>query len=217
MAGYIIYSLDWQKFSAMVERPTESQLRTLAEVVVEIRDEFEGEFEADDPVLHWPADVPSLAPIVAQRLALADWYGDLSTEGKNLWEATISSGCMNRKELNVDFRVDSDGFYWDVIEVAWRALGIKPNGEGTAALAAFGQRPFRCFLPPARSFTDWHATHSMHPPEEVQRMLAELQSIRGAIVGSGNGDAIDQYDAELLPSMERIASDGRLLFVQVDT
>ena len=89
MAGYHIYSLDWEKFCRFVEHPTRQHLLVLGEMLCEKIEEWEGEFEEGDSILDWPRDVPSLALIAAQRLALEDWYGDLSkwgkVSGRGLW------------------------------------------------------------------------------------------------------------------------------------
>lgn len=51
MAGYIIYSLDWDKFRGMVEHPTTAQLAILAQGVADERDNLDGEFDEGDPIL----------------------------------------------------------------------------------------------------------------------------------------------------------------------
>jgi hypothetical protein len=56
--------------------------------------------------------------------------------------------------------------------------------------------------------------HSMHPPDEVQRMLAELRS---AAPAARNAELRFGFKEELMPAVEEVAADGRLLFVQVDT
>jgi hypothetical protein len=217
MAGYVIYSLDWGKFSAMVERPTERQLLALAKRVADELEEMDGEFDDGDPVLEWPTDAKSLVPVVAERLALEDWYGDLSGPGKSVWEGAVFEASRGR---GLGFRVDSDGVYWDVIDIACRALGRPRNPNMAVALAAFGSRPFR-YYPPARrrpSFDDdYDPMHSMHTPDEVRRMLEELRSVRPALEASGHAGALADYNDELLPAVERVAGEGRMLFVQTDT
>jgi hypothetical protein len=216
MAGYVIYSLDWGKFSAMVERPTERQLLALARRVADELEEMDGEFDDGDPVLEWPRDAKSLVPVVAARLALEDWYGDLSAAGKQVWEGAVFEAS---RSPGLGFRVDSNGVYWDVIDIACKALGHPPNPNKAVALRAFGDRPFR-YYPPARrgsSFDDYDPMHSMHPPDGVRRMLEELRSVRPAIEASGHAGALADYNDELLPAVERVAGEGRMLFVQTDT
>jgi hypothetical protein len=217
MAGYIIYSLDWPKFSAMVEQPTPDQLAILARSLAEEREESDGEFEEDDPVLGWPEDAKSLAPTVAERLARADWYGDLSRVGKELWETAFYVACMRSRKLGVGFRVDSDGVYWDVVNLVSERLGDRPETPGKSAMSRFGTVPFRYHPPARRRSSDWTPMHSMHPPDEVQRMLAELRSVAPVIQAAKDPDVREQFTEELLPAVERVAADGRLLFIQVDT
>jgi hypothetical protein len=213
MAGYIIYSLDWPKFSAMIERPTSAQLGILAQGLVEERDNLGGEFDEGDPVRGWPTDAESLAPVVAERLARSDWYGDLSEQGKQLWESAFYVTCMRADDLGIDFRVDSDGVYWDVINLIVQRLGDRPETPGKSAMSRFGTVPFRCSAPPRqRHSSSWTPMHSMHPPDEVQRMLAELRSAAPAIEAAKDPDVREQFAEELLPALEGVAGEGRLLF-----
>jgi hypothetical protein len=290
-AGYVIYSLDWDKFRRLVERPTRGQLAALAKLLRDEFEELDGEFEDGDPILGWPTDRRSLARIAAERLALPDWYGDLSTPGKNLWEGAIFTACQDCDAIDVGFRVDNDGVYWDVIELAWKHLGVVPGTVTEVALSAFGTRPYRYhprpgpvktraeydreeagrratldalgkalgqFLKDAErgqkrpdelleelekhegvsrahkdlvkeflsddepedeedDFEEWSPMHSMHDPEEVEKMRAELQSVGPAMTSEKKKDVRQQYQKDLLPAVERVARDGRLLFIQVDT
>jgi hypothetical protein len=217
MAGYIIYSLDWPKFSALVEQPTPAQLSILARSLADEREGLEGEFEEDDPILGWPTAAKSLVPIVAERLACADWYGDLSEVGKQLWETAFYLACMRSRKLGVGFRVDSDGVYWDVINLITERLGDRPETPGKSAMSRFGTVPFRYHPSAGRRSSDWTPMHSMHPPDEVQRMLTELRSVAPAVESVPDEDVRQQFTEELLPAVERVAADRRVLFIQVDT
>jgi hypothetical protein len=217
MAGYIIYSLDWPKFTALVERPTAAQLAVLAKGLADEREGLDGEFDEDDPIADWPEDPKALAPVVAERLARADWYGDLSEVGRQLWETAFYVTCMRSKKLGVGFRVDSDGVYWDVINLIVKQLGDRPETPGKSAVSRFGTVPFRYHPPAKRRSAGWTPMHSMHPPDEVKRMLAELRSVAPAVEAAKDPDVREQFTEELLPAVERVAADGRLLFIQVDT
>jgi len=48
-------------------------------------------------------------------------------------------------------------------------------------------------------------------------MLSELRSVAPAIEGANDPDVREQFSDELLPAIERVAAEGRLLFIQVDT
>lgn len=217
MAGYIISSLDWTKFSAMVARPTPAQLSILARDLAEARKELDGQFGEGDPIRSWPKDPKALAPVVAERLARADWYGDLSEAGRQLWETAFDATCT-RKELGFGFRVDSDCVYWDVINLVVERLGDRPGALGKSAMSRFGVAPFRCPDPPRQRYAScWTPMHSMHPPDEVQRMLAELRAVAPAVEAARNAEVRYGFTEELLPAIEDVTADGRLLFVQVDT
>jgi hypothetical protein len=228
-AGYIIYSLDADKFRRLITSPTSAELTAFGKLLAAGLEEFDGEFDEDDPISEWPTDTQSLARIAAQRLALSDWYGDLSYSGKNLWEGVIFGACQANKKFDVGFRVDNDGIYWDVIHVAWKELGVPQGTVNDVALSTFGTRPFRYHPRPTPKKKPWLGfgsgggddeytpMHSMHMPDEVARMRAELTSVGPALKATKVGDARQQYEADLLPAIERIAADGRMLFVQVDT
>jgi len=218
VAGYILYSLDWDKFAALVERPTAEQLRVLADLVADAIENPIWDFDDDDdPVLAWPDDPAGLPAVVARRLARTDWYGDLSDGGKTAWEGAIFQAGQNGDEHGLDlaFRVESDGVYWDVIDFARRELRVPPNKVTAVALSAFGTRPFRHPTAGRSGDDGWAPMHSMHPPDEVRRMADELRSLAAA--AQRQGEEVRGDFAELLAAVERVAADGRLLFVQVDT
>lgn len=227
-AGYIIYSLDAGKFRAFIERPTNEQLTALGRLMQGGLEEWEGEFDDGDPVAEWPTDPKALAPIAAKRLAQSDWYGDLSQVAKTLWEGVIFGACMKHKPIDVGFRQDDEGIYWDVIKIARKHLGVPANTINDTALSTFGTRPFRFFPAPkakkkgwfsfgSGSDDEWTPMHSMHAPDEVQKMQAELKAAGPAIKAAKNDEAREQYEENLMPALETIVQDGRMLFVQVDT
>ena len=81
MAGYILYSLDWDRFQSLVNNPTRKQLLKFAEPISDGLDQHDGEFEDGDPVHDWPSEPVELCDLVKDRLARPDWYGDLSDAG----------------------------------------------------------------------------------------------------------------------------------------
>jgi hypothetical protein len=290
MAGYIIYSLDWDKVQKFVERPTPGQLAAFASRLRDGLEEYE--FEEGDPLRSWPTKPKALAPIAAQRLALPDWYGDLSATGKAVWESAVFGACMEDEDLDLGFRADNDGIYWDVMELAWKQLGVVPGQISDVVVSAFGYRPFRYHpettpaktrkeydkeeaerrsaMTEAKDFVDelvndtkkskgapdpnkmmeevqqgnpdsimkalmgffgdvqesdgggdhleeWQPMHSMHTPDEVRKMLAELRSVEPAMLKTKKREVRRQYEEDLMPALSSVADDGRMLFIQVDT
>lgn len=252
MAGYMIYSLDWDKFQRFLNSPTDKQLAAFTnwiseglgdggdddeeiddeiddeddEIDDEDDDEEEDDFEAREPVCDWPTEPAALRAAVKERLTRPDWYGDLSDGGKQIWETAVNYFCSEESN-GVGFRVDHDGVYWTLLDIACKQLNVPPNQISSAvALSAFGQRPYR-YHPSASGggspydeddddFDAWHPTHSMHTPDEVRQVLEEFQSVAPAIAISKKKDAINDYDS-LMPVLEKLAKEKRMLFVQVDT
>jgi len=215
MAGYIIYSLDWGKFQNFVNNPTEKQLQAFGKRVSENMDGYDEEFEDEGPAPEWPKEGQELQDLVTERLARPDWYGDLSDAGKDIWSQAVWGFCCHTSPNSVGFRADHDGVYWDVIELAWQQLKVAPNQiSPDVALSAFGTRPYRYRA--TKGDSAWQPMHSMHTPDEVRKMLKELESTAPAIEASKNKQAMHDYDA-LIQVLEKLAEEGRMLFIQVDT
>ena len=240
MAGYILYSLDWDRFQTFVNNPTRDQLAKFAGIISDgLRgdDEFEADEREDEaPVRVWPSESEELCDMVKERLARPDWYGDLSDVDKSVWAAAVEGFCSDTGARSVGFRVDHDGIYWDALDLARKQL--KVEGEQIlpdVALSAFGQRPFR-FHPPTdvpqitgtvpvdeeddEEFDDYDydpwSMHSMHTPEEVHAMLAELRSIQPAMQNARKKQALDDYQS-LVSVLDKLDKEKRMLYVQVDT
>src|SRR5579863_2121884 len=226
MAGYIIYSLDWEEFQSFVEHPTRKQLLAFAMNISDGLDQDDDAFEEGDPVHDWPSDPAELCDIVKERLARPDWYGDLSNVAQNIWGNAVFSFCSSKSKDAVGFRVDHDGVYWDVLELALKQLKVdRDQIRPDVALSTFGKRPYRYHHRPTGATKshemnggdddeeedledydfdmDWHQMQSMHTPDEVQKMLQELRSVGPAIASSRNKQAISDYDS-LIPVLEKL-------------
>ena len=229
MAGYIISSLDWNKFQRFINSPTQEQLLAFAQLVCEELHEEDSQFRKGDPVRDWPREAEELSALIQHRLALPDWYGDLSDVGKTVWESAVYHFCIDEKADDVGCECESDGVYWWVIATVWEHHGIPAHCVTESVVSHFGQRPYR-LIPPLRlpgclysllclsvfHRYRWEPSHSMHTPDEVQELLAQLKAASPTIEVSGDEDIKRDY-AELLSAVEKVAGDGRMLFIQVDT
>lgn len=215
MAGYHVYSLDWRTFKQFVEKPSEDQLLTFAKGLSDRLDRYDDQFAKDDPLADWPVAPKDLVEIVRQRVSLGDWYGDLSQDGKAIIEGSVIEFAHACKEMDVRHEI-GDSIYWDVITVPQHHYGIKPDTFTEKAISEFGHRPFR-YHPPLGyrpSMDEWHAWHSMHEPGNIVRLIAELHAAEAAI--EADEDARRDFE-ELMPALERIAKEQRMLFVEVET
>jgi hypothetical protein len=217
--GYILNSLDWKKFNKFVERPTKAQLLDFADTVSYYLDEYDERFEEGDPVAEWPSDPKELSEIVRERLALADWYGDLSSTAKELWERSVRSFGMSEKHLDGRGEGDADSVGWSVIDLARKHHKIKEGTIGPMILSRFCEVPFRYHpvLNRRRKRNDWFSYHSMHAPEEVVQLIDELKAARPTIEKSGDRYDIDALEDDLLPVLEDIAEAKRMFYVYADT
>jgi hypothetical protein len=217
--GYILNSLDWKKFRKFIAKPAKAQLLAFADHLSYLLDEYEGRFATEDPVADWPSDPKELSEVVRKRLALADWYGDLSNTAKELWERAVCGFGLSEKYLDHLQEGGADSVGWSVIALARKHHGIKEGMIGEKMLSRFCECPFRYFpvLNRRRKRDDWHSNHSMHPPEEVVQLIDELIAARPTIEKSGSRYDIDALDDDFLPVLARIAQAGRMFHVYADT
>jgi hypothetical protein len=124
---------------------------------------------------------------------------------------------MGSEELDIGFQSESDGVYWDVLNAVVQRLGDRPETPGKSAMSRFGTVPFRYNPPASRRSSNWTPMHSMHLPKDVQLMLEELRKVAPAIESARDPEVVEQFTGELLPAIERVAGEGRILFIQVDT
>ena len=192
---YVIYSLDSAKFRKLVERPTPEQVEVLAQILDEALDSERENLSPSDPVLQW-GKARSLEEVVSERLALPDWYSDLSYWGKTIWEGVIFSACMGSEEFDVGFAVNCEGISWDLIEKPVKHL-LKSRSLDSIALAKFGHTPYR--------FT-------LNFDEQEEDMLAVVQKLQDFMaqaaqdpVGFGNNFAkIVSADATLSDKQKKV-------------
>lgn len=211
LAGYILYSLDGKRVESFLRSPTQAEIEHFAEQVSQCLDQYDTSFEKGEPMKDWPSDPAELASILRQYLAKPDWYCDWSDEGKQLWQDSFEALCCDR----FGHECESDGIYWNVIEEAVRHHGVKPDTITDLEVTHFGTRPFRYFAK-TRSFDQWCPYHSMHRPDEVKRLIEQMEEAENRIRTCRHEEASDDYD-ELMPILDRIVKRDRVLHVGVDT
>lgn len=214
MAGYILYSLDWPLIKQFMEAPDEARLLKLAESVSDEMDQVDDDLEDHDVVASWPSEPAELAPILAERILLPDWYNDLSDPGKTAWEWGFSSFCSDEEVFN--FEVESDGVYWNIHSEALKHHGLQDDVVGDLEITHFGTRPFRYLKQGKRTFDEYYPYHSMHTPDEVKKLLEQFSAAETTILGSRHEEVQEDYE-ELMPVLHRLVETNRVLFVQVDT
>ena len=216
MAGYFMYSLSWEKFQKFTLKPTKTQLKKLGEF---LDDNYEGvidELDKDDVAHTWVADAKDPHSAIQQRLASEDWYGDLSERACGIWECAINSLAQSNDKM-FDFRCESDGVYWYVIQYCEEHAAKKSKSPAISRFAwPYGlQKQPRA--PKDMFESHWMPYHSMRPPHEVQQMLEEAKAADAFIKAKNDKETYNELIDELIPTLETIANDDRMLFVQVDT
>jgi hypothetical protein len=217
--GYILNSLDWRIFSKFVKKPTKAQLVDFADYLSSLLDEYDGRFEDGDPVAEWPSDPKELSEIVRERVALEDWYGDLSNTAKEVWDRAVCGFGFSERHLDHRPEGDADSVDWSVIDLARAHYKIKEGTITEMIVSRFCEVPFRYHpvLNRRRKRGDWFSLHSMHPPEEVVQLIDELKAARPTIEKSEDRYDIEALEDDLLPVLEKIAEAGRMFHVYADT
>lgn len=214
MAGYFIYSLDAAAFEQLTTAPTAGQGLVLADAVIDdledLMDEYDDE-DAADPK-KWPANRKRLAESIVKRLAMPDWYADLTMGDAAIWDQILRSWMdESGAELGLDFRCDNDGFlYWDAAGLAAKC------GAPMMAEPQFGNGGFRYS---GKSKGDVELLYTFYLPAQVKQLLAQLEKTAPhfeTLPVQEDGDR-DQFFRGLLEPVKRIVAEGRAMWVQTDT
>lgn len=207
MAGYFLYTLAGGVFAQLTNSPTREQGLVLADHLGEVLEEAEAS-------ALWPRDRAALAGLIRRRLALPDWYADLSYEDARVWDEVVSS--LERepgKAIGIDFQCsDYESIYWDCAEIA------ASKGATMMAEATFGSSGFRYFGQP----TDGRAycpTYSLFLPEHVRKLLTQLEAVEPHFrsLPGGEESPHEQFFEGLLPTVRDAVANDRVLWVQTDT
>lgn len=217
MAGYILYSLDHDAFEKFCKLPSDDQLLELAREACESPDYFG---DAKTEILGNASASPTeLVPTLRKRLAQDDWFADLSGQAKSQFDLILRRFFSNR-EHGLGFRCETnEGLYWDVIDIIRTHHQVAPNTMNEKVISQFGTKPLHANLEPeqASGFAAWMPYFSMHLPSDVAKLREEVQAAESAVMNSDNPDAQWEYENELLPVLNSVLNDQRLLFVVVDT
>jgi len=209
MAGYYIYSVDWDQFQRFMNGD-----RKLVTEFAEGCDEFD---EDEGITVDWPVGEPELTDVLIQHLAKPDWYSELSEFAQELFAGAM--GEFLQESDSFGFRLDGDdSIYWPVIERACEFHSVEPRTINEKAVSTFGMRPYR-FIPEPhyqrQSADGFVPMHSLHDPAEVRQMLQEFREAEEFIM-RGDKDTQFDYTERVIPSLEQILTDNRMLLVQVD-
>jgi hypothetical protein len=218
MAGYFIYSIDNGVFTQLTTSPTTEQGLALADSILEEGIEYYLNDSNDKEAARWPKDREALADVIVKRLALAEWYSDLSPNGAEVWDRIIGALDDEPGELiGIGFRCyDYDSIYWDCAEIA------AEHGASMMAEPTFGGSGFRYFGKPPRkhwSRPTYSPMYSLFVPEQTRTLLSQLEAVEPffASLPDEEGSPREQFFEGLLPPVRHAAANGRVLWVQTDT
>ena len=214
MAGYFLSTVDCDVFTRLTTSPTKADGDALADYIVDDLDDFLDEFEDESDAEMWPEDRDELSALIVERLAMSDWYSDLSYDNANMWDNVIFSlQDEPGEQIGVDFRCsDYESIYWDCANIATE------QGATMMADPIFGSAGFRYFGKPVARYQAY-PLYSVHGPDRVKELLAQLTTIEPHFASLAKGEVTphEQFFEGLLPTVRSAAEQGRILWVQTDT
>ena len=211
MAGYYLYSIDSGVFTQLTTNPTKENGLIIADALLEELEDFLEDIEDEADVAFWPQEREALADLIVKRLAMPDWYADLSLDNAEMWDNVLlmlqdDAG----DELGLNFECAKyESVYWDCAELA------AAQGATMMAEPNFGGSGFRYSVQPA----DKEFMYSIYTPQQAKELLAQLQSVESHFIGLPDEPESprEQFFEGLLPPVTNAVENNRFLWVQTDT
>lgn len=212
MAGYFLYTIDNSVFTRLTNSPTKEQGLALADYLCEDLEDYLDEFEDEADAVMWPGDREQLAELIVKRLAMSDWYSDLSDDNALMWDNVLSALNDEPGEaIGVDFQcADYESIYWDCADIAAK------QGATMMAERVFGCSAYRYF---GKLSKYYDPMYSLYMPDETKTLLAQLEAVKPhfASLPEDEGSPREQFFEGLLPVVEQVVANNRVLWVQTDT
>lgn len=204
MAGYFLYSLDTEVFHQLTTSPTIEQAKVFAEY-------FSSNASNYLEVFHWKEAV--FPELIQHRLALSDWYLDLSQEASEMWDEILFS-LMDEpgQTLGIDFQCnDYECIDWDCAAMA------AEQGATMMAETQFGASAYRYNGTP--SYDGYYPMYSFYLPEQCRELLSQLESVESHFLTLPDEEYSprEEFFEGLLPAVKNAVSTGRILWIQTDT
>ena len=215
MAGYYLYTLDNMVFTQLTTSPTKKQGQVLADFLLEELEDLLEESDDGAEASIWPLDRNALAELIVKRLALPDWYSDLSYDDATIWDSVIHSLSDEPGEaIRIGFQCsDYENIYWDCAEIA------EEQGATMMAEPRFGSSGYRYFGKPTDDFANY-PLYSFFMPDQTQELLAQLDRVEpyfAELSDDSEGSPREQFFEGLLPTVKYAVEKNRILWVQTDT
>jgi len=214
MAGYFLYTIDNDAFTRLTTSPTKADGDALADFIVEELEDYLEDVDDESDAEMWPKDRNGLSALIIKRLAMPDWYSDLSCDNANMWDNVLFAlQDEPGEEIGIDFQCsDYESIYWDCAEIAAK------QGASMMAELAFGSSGFRYFGKPSSEYSNY-PMYSLFGLDKTKELLTQLDAVEShfASLADGEGTPREQFFEGLLPPVRTAVENGRVLWVQTDT
>ncbi|WP_425395930.1 hypothetical protein [Aeoliella sp.] len=214
MAGYFLYTIDNDAFTRLTTSPTKEDGDALADFILEELEDYLDDFDDESDAKMWPADRDGLSALIVKRLALPDWYSDLTYDNANMWDNVLFAlQDEPGEQIGLDFQCyDYESIYWDCAEIATE------QGASMMAEPTFGSSGFRYFGKPSTEYAVY-PMYSLLVPDKAKELLAQLQAVEPyfSSLDEGEGMPREQFFEGLLPPVRSAVENNRALWVQTDT
>ncbi|MEQ8210229.1 MAG: hypothetical protein RH917_10390 [Lacipirellulaceae bacterium] len=213
MAGYFLSTLDRAKFEQLITNPSDEQATLLAEAFLEELEDFLEDVEEESDRELWPTDEEGLAAFIKKRLAMPDWYSDLSLDNALVWDRLHDLFFDEPgEEIGLDPQMsDYESIYWDCAEIA------AAQGASLMAEPKFGNSGFRYHGKPSDGGV--YPMYSVFAGEELSELATQVKSVEShfATLEEGEDTPREMFFECLLPMVTGAVENDRVLWVQTDT
>lgn len=223
MAGYFFYSFDSDKFNKFVTDPSDEQLLMLANIASEVLDEVDGDDYEEDELPNvlsdWPVEPEELVPVLRDYLKKEDLYAELPQFEKDAFEHIITD-FYSEEDNGLDFQICfNENIYWDVVQIIRAFYKVPVDKVNETIISRVGMTPFRGMPDQTKilGFETWAPMHSIHLAEDVVKLRDEVLAAEEAVMNSNDDNAKQEYEDELMPALDKLVQENRVLFVSVDT
>lgn len=216
MAGYFLSSILQKPFEEFVAKPSDAQLKKFIEFLGEEYDQTDQDMDEEDECHQWVGPKAKVMEVVRKRLAKPKWYFDLSPEAAEIFSRAMNSLISEKKLFG--YRAEAGDFHYLSVLTDCSAAEAKLKKKGAKNLAVIGSRPYR--YEPGKSkdgsLDDWEPYHGLFDQSEVTEMLEAAVAAEKAIRKCVPYKQAE-YDQLVLPLLEKLSQEPRMLYVELDT
>jgi hypothetical protein len=210
MVSYYLYTYDDEVFTQLTTSPTKEQSDILADYIVEDLEDFIDDYVEEGASI-WPTDRDELSEFIRKRLAMQDWFSDLTDGNDEVWDEIVNSLLDEPGEkIGIDIQCDVSPIVDECAAIAVEQGVTMMRGE------RWGSSRFRDAGRPDGEYSD--ACYSIYTTEQCKELLAQLEKVEPYFesLPAGEGTPGEAFFESLYPEVQEAVEKGRGLWVAID-